>query len=41
MLGTDPPRDFETATAVVSLGILIAALVFILERKLRPVEVIA
>ncbi len=41
MLGVEPPDGYDTPSALIALAALIAALLFILERKLRPVEVVS
>ncbi|MEZ5352514.1 MAG: ABC transporter permease [Bryobacteraceae bacterium] len=41
MLGVDPPDGYDTPSALIALGLLIAGLLFVLERKLRPVEVVS
>jgi ABC-2 type transport system permease protein len=41
LLGVDPPGGPGTAASAVAVALMVALLVFVIERKLRPVEVVS
>ncbi len=40
LLGVDPPAGPGAGTSLLSLAVFVLVLVFVIERKLRPVEVV-